>query len=193
MSECATEMADAASCNSGAPTRWRLLKEGVIDVGLQPFPLSYEAEAAGRRPRPLSHVIPEWQFTSVKVDWRWATANRATVRAFLRALAKGQATMQSEADVAVKRRRNSGRRPSSRVVRSTTPARCASSRPTCRGRPVTQEELMQGQLANAAVASDRQEASAPDQYGLAAAVCRSCAPCVQEIADLRFVRLTGGL
>lgn len=31
----------------GTPTRWRLLKEGKIDAGLQPFPLSYEAEAAG--------------------------------------------------------------------------------------------------------------------------------------------------
>src|SRR5690242_10650029 len=31
----------------GAPTRWRLLQEGKIDAGLQPFPLSYEAEAAG--------------------------------------------------------------------------------------------------------------------------------------------------
>ena len=29
----------------GAPTRWRLLQEGKIDAGLQPFPLSYEAEA----------------------------------------------------------------------------------------------------------------------------------------------------
>jgi hypothetical protein len=31
----------------GAPTRWRLLQEGKIDAALQPFPLSYEAEAAG--------------------------------------------------------------------------------------------------------------------------------------------------
>ena len=31
----------------GAPTRWKLLQEGKIDAGLQPFPLSYEAEAAG--------------------------------------------------------------------------------------------------------------------------------------------------
>src|SRR5260370_42000239 len=31
----------------GSPTRWKLLKEGKIDVGLQPIPNSYEAEAAG--------------------------------------------------------------------------------------------------------------------------------------------------
>ena len=31
----------------GAPTRWKLLREGKIDAGLQPFPLSYESEAAG--------------------------------------------------------------------------------------------------------------------------------------------------
>ncbi|GIK83181.1 MAG: ABC transporter substrate-binding protein [Alphaproteobacteria bacterium] len=86
----------------GAPTRWRLLKEGVIDVGLQPFPLSYEAEAAGfNNLGPLSRVVPEWQFTSVNVDRRWAEANRATVGRFLRALAKGQGTMQSQPDLAI--------------------------------------------------------------------------------------------
>jgi len=29
-----------------SPTRWKLLKDGKIDVGLQPIPNSYEAEAA---------------------------------------------------------------------------------------------------------------------------------------------------
>lgn len=30
------------SAVGGAPTRWKLLQEGKIDVGLQPFPLSYK-------------------------------------------------------------------------------------------------------------------------------------------------------
>ena len=31
----------------GAPTRWKLLREGKIDAGLQPFPLSYEFGGRG--------------------------------------------------------------------------------------------------------------------------------------------------
>src|SRR5262249_20025197 len=37
----------------GSPTRARLLRERKIDAGLQPYPLSYEAEAAG-----LTHLPP---------------------------------------------------------------------------------------------------------------------------------------
>ena len=37
----------------GAPTRWKLLREGKIDAGLQPFPLSYEFGSRGlQQPRP---------------------------------------------------------------------------------------------------------------------------------------------
>jgi len=74
----------------GAPTRWKLLQSGAIDAGLQPFPLSYEAEAAGfRNLGPLTGIIPDWQFTSVNVDERWAEAHRATLVNALRALRRG--------------------------------------------------------------------------------------------------------
>jgi ABC-type nitrate/sulfonate/bicarbonate transport system substrate-binding protein len=78
----------------GAPTRWRLLKEGKIDIGLQPFPLSYEAEAAGfNNLGPILNYIPDYQFTSVNVEGRWAAQNGELVAAFLRALRAGQAYM----------------------------------------------------------------------------------------------------
>lgn len=74
----------------GAPTRWKLLQSGAIDAGLQPFPLSYEAEAAGfSNLGPLTAVIPDWQFTSTNVDERWAEAHRATLVSALRALRRG--------------------------------------------------------------------------------------------------------
>ncbi len=78
----------------GAPTRWRLLKEGKIDAGLQPFPLSYEAEDAGYTN--LGSVIPfvpEWQFTTVNADAAWVAWNRPLVVRFLRALQKGREFM----------------------------------------------------------------------------------------------------
>jgi NitT/TauT family transport system substrate-binding protein len=80
----------------GAPTRWRLLKEGKIDVGLQPFPLSYEAEAAGfNNLGPILDYIPDYQFTSVNADISWARRNSETVVAFLRALRRGLAFMRT--------------------------------------------------------------------------------------------------
>ena len=81
----------------GAPTRWRLLRSGEIDAGLQPFPLSYEAEAAGfSNLGPLSSFVPEWQFTSVNVDMRWAEANRNRLTAALRALRRGLDAIAAE-------------------------------------------------------------------------------------------------
>src|ERR1044071_1285952 len=53
----------------GSPTRQRLLKEKKIDAGLQPYPLSYEAEAAGfSNLGPIAKLVPDYQFTSVMVD-----------------------------------------------------------------------------------------------------------------------------
>lgn len=80
----------------GAPTRWKLLKEGKIDVGLQPFPLSYEAEAAGfNNLGPVLQIIPDWQFTTINVNEPWAKQNPKVVVSFLRALRKGHAYMEA--------------------------------------------------------------------------------------------------
>jgi NitT/TauT family transport system substrate-binding protein len=78
----------------GGPTRWRLLKEGKIDVGLQPFPLSYEAEAAGfTNLGPVAAYVPDYLFTSVNLDSRWGQAHQQTAASFLRAVRKGLAYM----------------------------------------------------------------------------------------------------
>src|SRR5882672_1348286 len=80
----------------GSPTRWRLLKEGKIDVGLQPMPNSYEAEAAGfTNLGSVIPFVPDWQFTAVNVDDKWAQQNRALVVRFLRALQKGRDYIKS--------------------------------------------------------------------------------------------------
>jgi NitT/TauT family transport system substrate-binding protein len=74
----------------GSPTRARLLRERKIDAGLQPYPLSYEAEDAGlTNLGPIAKLVPDYQFTSVVVDEDWARANRAVLVAFLRALRRG--------------------------------------------------------------------------------------------------------
>jgi ABC-type nitrate/sulfonate/bicarbonate transport system substrate-binding protein len=60
----------------GAPTRWKLLQAGKIDVGLQPFPLSYIAEDAGfTNLGSVIPFVPEWQFTTINADLAWATKN----------------------------------------------------------------------------------------------------------------------
>jgi ABC-type nitrate/sulfonate/bicarbonate transport system substrate-binding protein len=74
----------------GSPTRARLLKERKIDAGLQPYPLSYEAEADGfSNLGAIADLVPDYQFTSVVVDDAWARRNRAVLVAFLRALRRG--------------------------------------------------------------------------------------------------------
>ena len=71
----------------GSPTRARLLKERKIDMGLQPYPLSYEAEAQGfTNLGAMAKLVPDYQFVSVMVDETWARANRAALVGFLKAL-----------------------------------------------------------------------------------------------------------
>jgi ABC-type nitrate/sulfonate/bicarbonate transport system substrate-binding protein len=80
----------------GSPTRWKLLREGKIDVGLQPIPFSYEAEAAGFTN--LGSAIrfePDWQFTSVNVDEKWAEPHRDIVVRFLHGLQRGRDFMRT--------------------------------------------------------------------------------------------------
>jgi len=75
----------------GSPTRWQLLQEGKIDVGLQPMPNSYEAEAAGfSNLGSVIQFVPDWQFTAVNVDQKWAEPNRDIVVRFLRGLQRGR-------------------------------------------------------------------------------------------------------
>jgi ABC-type nitrate/sulfonate/bicarbonate transport system substrate-binding protein len=83
----------------GSPTRARLLKERKIDAGLQPYPLSYEAEAAGfSNLGAIADLVPDYQFVSVVVDQTWARANRPVLVAFLRALRRGTEYMFAHPD-----------------------------------------------------------------------------------------------
>jgi ABC-type nitrate/sulfonate/bicarbonate transport system substrate-binding protein len=86
----------------GAPTRWKLLQEGKIDAGLQPFPLSYEAEAAGfTNFGPITQYVQNYLFTTVNADGEWASRNEQTVSAFLRGLRQGLEHMKRHRDDAV--------------------------------------------------------------------------------------------
>ena len=71
----------------GAPTRWKRLQEAAIDVGFQPFPLSYVAEASGyQNLGAISSLFPYWLFTSVNVHQQWAQKNRDQLKQFLAVL-----------------------------------------------------------------------------------------------------------
>ena len=86
----------------GAPARWKLLQEGKIDAGLQPFPLSYEAEAAGfSNFGPITQYVQDYLFTTVNADGGWAERNGPDLAAFLRGLRRGLAAMKDEPETAV--------------------------------------------------------------------------------------------
>jgi NitT/TauT family transport system substrate-binding protein len=83
----------------GSPTRARLLKERKIDAGLQPYPLSYEAERDGfTNLGPIATLVPDYQFTSVMVNDGWAKQNAKVLAGFLRALRKGTDYMFAHPD-----------------------------------------------------------------------------------------------
>ena len=83
----------------GSPTRARLLKERKIDMGLQPYPLSYEAEAQGfTNLGAMAKLVPDYQFVSVMVDENWASKNRAALIAFLKAMRRGTDYMFAHPD-----------------------------------------------------------------------------------------------
>ncbi|MGB6341362.1 MAG: ABC transporter substrate-binding protein, partial [Xanthobacteraceae bacterium] len=85
----------------GSPTRMRLLKERKIDAGMQPYPLSYEADAQGfSNLGPVADIVPDYQFSAVIVDEDWARANEAVLIAYLRALREGTAYMFAHPDEA---------------------------------------------------------------------------------------------
>jgi NitT/TauT family transport system substrate-binding protein len=86
----------------GAPARWKLLQDGKIDAGLQPFPLSYQAEAAGfTNFGPITQYVQNYLFTTVNVDTQWAARNEAAILAFLRGLRRGLETMNKDRATAV--------------------------------------------------------------------------------------------
>lgn len=83
----------------GSPTRARLLKERKIDMGLQPYPLSYEAEAQGfTNLGAMAKLVPDYQFVSVMVDENWASKNRRVLAGFLKALRRGTEYMFAHPD-----------------------------------------------------------------------------------------------
>lgn len=83
----------------GSPTRARLLKERKIDMGLQPYPLSYEAEAQGfSNLGAMAKLVPDYQFVSVMVDENWASKNRRVLAGFLKALRRGTEYMFAHPD-----------------------------------------------------------------------------------------------
>jgi ABC-type nitrate/sulfonate/bicarbonate transport system substrate-binding protein len=83
----------------GSPTRALLLKERKIDMGLQPYPLSYEAEAQGfTNLGAMAKLVPDYQFVSVMVDENWASKNRRVLAGFLKALRRGTEYMFAHPD-----------------------------------------------------------------------------------------------
>jgi NitT/TauT family transport system substrate-binding protein len=85
----------------GSPTRAKLLADRKIDAGMQPYPLSYEAEAQGlTNLGPVADIVPDYQFTAVMVDDAWACANGAVIASYLRALRSGTTYMFAHPDEA---------------------------------------------------------------------------------------------
>ena len=70
-------------------TRWEMLQSGEIDAGLQGAPLNYIAIDQGFvslcEPR---QEVPDFQFTSLNVDKRWAEANNHIMHRFMRAFVR---------------------------------------------------------------------------------------------------------
>ena len=96
----ASSAATSSSTRSAARRRaGSSCARGKIDAGLQPFPLSYEFEAAGfSNLGPISTYVPDYEFTAVFLDPAWGEANRPAVTGFLRALRRGQAAMAADPD-----------------------------------------------------------------------------------------------
>jgi ABC-type nitrate/sulfonate/bicarbonate transport system substrate-binding protein len=70
-------------------TRWEKFKSGEIDAGLQGVPLNHIAIDAGFTDLgDMRALYPDFQFSSLNVDGRWARENRSTVIAFMRAWVK---------------------------------------------------------------------------------------------------------
>src|ERR1700730_11077651 len=69
--------------------RWDMLKSGEIDAGLQGAPLNYIAVDQGFSALCDPRVdFPDFQFTSLNVDARWAAANGDVLRGFMRSFVR---------------------------------------------------------------------------------------------------------
>ena len=77
-----------------APMRVRLLDEGKIDAALQPFPLSYQAEAKGFSNLGwVGSVEPDWQFGVMLANRAWLQANRKLAANLVSAAIRGRRFM----------------------------------------------------------------------------------------------------
>lgn len=73
-------------------TRWKMLQSGEIDAGLQGAPLNFIAIDQGYVALGDSRArFPDFQFTSLNVDARWAKQNRDLLVRFMRAFVKAHA------------------------------------------------------------------------------------------------------
>jgi ABC-type nitrate/sulfonate/bicarbonate transport system substrate-binding protein len=91
------------SAVGGAPARQVMLKEGKIDAGMQPLPLNLEAEALGFTNLGWAGKYePEWQFTTVNANGKWASDNPRAATGFLRALLRGQQLIWSNPEEAAR-------------------------------------------------------------------------------------------
>ncbi len=85
----------------GAPTRIKLLAERKIDVGLQPMPLNYEAEAQGYTNLGWTGVYePDYQFTTLNANVEWAAREPRLAVSILRALLRAQRFALTNPDAA---------------------------------------------------------------------------------------------
>ncbi|MQB01987.1 MAG: PhnD/SsuA/transferrin family substrate-binding protein [Actinobacteria bacterium] len=86
----------------GVPSRWRKLREGGIDAGLQSIPISYAAEDAGfPNLGDSTDYVPDYQFTTVNVHRQWAEQHQAELTAALRALRRGTEWMYDNREAAI--------------------------------------------------------------------------------------------
>ena len=80
-----------------APERVRLMDEGRIDAALQPFPLSYEAEAKGFSNLGwVGTVEPDWQFSVTLANRVWLADHREVAARFLAGTLLGRRFMEED-------------------------------------------------------------------------------------------------
>jgi NitT/TauT family transport system substrate-binding protein len=83
------------------PQRWQLLQDGKIDAGLQPTPYDHMALEAGFSDLgDPSDWFPEFAFSVVAVESKWAEANAKIVVRLLRALLDATAWVHDHPDKA---------------------------------------------------------------------------------------------